>query len=200
MSAVFTAYYFPPIRYMADFIQQESPIIDAYENMQKQTYRNRCYILGPNARQRLQVPIQKNNQSRKIKDIKISYTENWQKIHFKSLEAAYRRSPFFEFYEHIFQEILSSEHKYLLDLNVFIMERILNMLQLDSEINLSNAYSKTYDKDFRDQYNPKTDKVMIPKYSQVFEEKQEFVHNLSIIDLICNLGGSESNLYLKNLV
>lgn len=200
MSAVFTAYYFPPIQYMADFIQQESPVLDGFENMQKQTYRNRCYILGPNSKLMLHVPTQKNNESRRIKDIKIAYAEDWQKIHYKSLEAAYRRSPFFEFYEHIFYEILTSKHKYLFDLNIFIMERILRMLQLDSEITTSNAYSLSYQQDFRDQYNPKTENILIPKYSQVFEEKQKFVHNLSIIDLICNLGGSESKLYLKNLI
>lgn len=200
MASVFTSYYFPPIQYMADFIQQESAIIDAYENMQKQSYRNRCYILGPNKKLMLQVPTQKNNHSRNIKDIKISYAENWQKVHFKSLEAAYRRSPFFEFYEHFFHEILNSKHVFLFDLNIFIMERILRMLQLDSEINISKAYLKSYEVDFRDQYNPKIENVMIPPYSQVFEEKQEFVHNLSIIDLICNLGGSESKLYLKNLI
>lgn len=199
MSSVFSAHYFPSIQYMADFIKQESPLLDGFENMQKQSYRNRCYILGPNGKQMLSVPKERNLPNRKMMDTKISYAENWQKQHFKSLEAAYRSSPYFEFYEHIFTEILTAKPKYMFDLNLLILERLLTMLQVDLEFNTTKAYATDYNRDFRDLYNIKSDDYNTPEYVQVFEEKQEFIHNLSIIDLICNQG-PQSNLYLKKLI
>lgn len=199
MSSVFTAYYFPPIAYMADFIQQESPMLDAYENMQKQTYRNRCYILNANGKQMLNIPTQKNNKTRKIRDIKISYDEDWPKEHFKSFEAAYRRSPYFEFYEHHFADILEAKPIYLFDLNHLIMERLLTILQVDTKFTLTESYLSTYNQDFRDAYNAKSDAFKNPKYAQVFEEKMDFVPNLSIVDLICNQG-PQSKIYLKNII
>lgn len=199
MSSVFAAHYFPSIRYMADFIQQESPVLDGFQNMQKQSYRTRCYILGPNGKQMLNLPTRSNNKSRKIKDIKVSYDHNWQKEHFKSLEAAYRRSPYFEFYEHIFAEITETKKQFLFDLNLLILERILSILQVDLKLKTTTAYSTDYTKDFREAYNPKTEDYRITPYPQVFEEKHDFVHNLSIIDLICNQG-PQSKIYLKNLI
>ena len=196
--SVFSSAYFPPIRYMADFLQAENPLIDGFENMQKQTYRNRCYILGPNGRQMLIVPTARNNESRRVKDIRISYAENWQKEHYKSLEAAYRRSPYFEYYEHIFETILKTRYNFLFELNNAIMEQILNLLQADVQIKLTESYKADFEIDKRDVYKAKSEPVQIPVYAQVFEEKIPFESGLSIIDLICNQG-PQSIIYLKNL-
>ena len=95
--STFPLFYYPPIRFFADWISQKEKTIDIYENYQKQTYRNRCYILSPNGVQKLIVPIE-HNGARVMKDLRVSYAENWQKEHFKSLESAYRRSPYFEYY------------------------------------------------------------------------------------------------------
>ena len=183
---------------MSDFLKADKPVLDGFENMQKQTYRNRCYILGPNGRQMLIVPTAKKNASRRVKDIQISYAENWQKEHYKTLEAAYRRSPYFEFYEHIFEEIYQSKHKFLFDLNLDILERLLKILQSDVSIEFTDTYQSEYKLDFRNNYNSKEQPVEIPKYAQVFIEKIPFETDLSIIDLICNLG-PQSIIYLKDL-
>lgn len=195
---IFSAHFFPTIRYMADWINAESPMLDNYENIQKQSYRTRCYILGPNGRQMLSVPTQKNNESRQIKDVRICYAENWRKEHFKSLEAAYRRSPYFEYYEHIFEDIFESEFIYLFDLNYYILERLLKILNLNNQIEKTNQYYSIVANDFREAYQAKKKPVNIPPYAQVFEEKLNFTPDLSIIDLICNLG-PESLIYLKKL-
>lgn len=166
--------------------------------MQKQTYRNRCYILSPNGRQTLVVPTQKNNESRRLKDIKISYAENWQKEHYKSLEAAYRRSPYFEYYEYVFEDLLNSKHEFLIDLNLDILERLLKILNIDTQISLSESYINGSENDFREKYNTKSKPLELPHYTQVFNEKLGFVTDLSIIDLICNQG-PESVIYLTNL-
>lgn len=184
---------------MADFLASENPTIDGYENMQKQTYRNRCYILGPNGKQLLVVPTAKNNNSRSMKDIRISYAENWRKEHFKSLEAAYRRSPYFEYYEYVFEAIFAEEHTFLFDLNKAILERILTILQSDAQITYTEAYHAQAENDFREKYQAKEKPVEITKYTQVFDEKLDFVTDLSIIDLICNQG-PQSTIYLNNII
>ncbi|MGI9527264.1 MAG: WbqC family protein [Weeksellaceae bacterium] len=195
---IFSAHFFPTIRYMKDWIQAEYPVLDNYENMQKQSYRTRCYIVGPNGRQMLSVPTQKNNQSRRIKDIKICYAEAWRKEHFKTLEAAYRSSPYFEYYEDIFQDILNQEFDFLFDLNYYILERILKIVQVNDKIEKTNQYYDRCEMDYREAYQARKEPVLIPAYPQVFEEKLGFKTDLSIIDLICNQG-PESLFYLKNL-
>ncbi|MXV38286.1 hypothetical protein GO491_06290 [Flavobacteriaceae bacterium Ap0902] len=199
---IFSAHFFPTIRYMADWIHADNPVLDNFENIQKQSYRTRCYIQGPNGRQMLSVPTQKNNKSRRIKDIKIAYAEHWRKEHFKSLEAAYRRSPYFEYYEHFFEDVLHADFTYLFDLNYYILERLLKLLQFDSDIKKTNQYYQAgdhlVDNDFREKYLAREEPVIIPSYPQVFEEKLSFEPDLSFIDLLCNLG-PESVIYLKKL-
>lgn len=194
---IFSAYYFPSISYVSDFIKSEINWIDEFENFQKQTYRNRCYILGANGKQLLVVPIVHNGK-RRMKDIEISYDANWQKEHFKSLEAAYRRSSFFEFYEHYFTKVFEKKHKYLLDLNLSILEQILRILKKEVQIYKTEKYIELSENDFREKYQAKKKVEKIPKYSQVFQEKIPFETDLSIIDLICN-NGPESVIYLKNI-
>ncbi|MDO5655489.1 MAG: WbqC family protein [Flavobacteriaceae bacterium] len=196
---VFSSHYFPSIRYISDFINSENQLIDGFENIQKQTYRNRCYILGPNGRQMLVVPYERKNPSRQMKDMRICYAENWQKEHFKSLEAAYRRSPYFEYYEHYFDEIFNRRFEYLFELNNAILERILKILQAEIPLQFTQSYESVYQKDLREAYSAKEKKIEIPEYPQVFVEKIPFETDLSIIDLICNLG-PESIIYLKNLI
>ena len=194
--STFPLFYYPPIRFFADWISQKEKTIDIYENYQKQTYRNRCYILSPNGVQKLIVPIE-HNGARVMKDLRVSYAENWQKEHFKSLEAAYRRSPYFEYYEDSLCDVFNKEFKFLIDLNINILEQLLILLQAENKFSLSEAYVETKKNDFRNAYNAK-DKVALPEYTQVFSEKIDFQSDLSILDLLFN-EGPQSILYIKQL-
>ena len=195
--STFSLFYCPPIRFFADWISQKGKVIDIHENYQKQTYRNRCHILSPNGVQKLIIPIE-HNGTRVMKDLKISYAEDWQKEHFKSLEAAYRRSPYFEFYEDSLCPVfLEKKYKYLIDLNFNILEQLLILLQLNNDFSISESYVESEENDFRNAYNAKT-KVNLPEYTQVFSEKMEFQSDLSILDLLFN-EGPQSILYLKQL-
>ncbi|MBV7441777.1 WbqC family protein [Weeksellaceae bacterium TAE3-ERU29] len=194
--STFPLFYYPPIRFFVDWISQKEKTIDIYENYQKQTYRNRCYILSPNGVQKLIVPIE-HDGSRVMKDLKVSYAENWQKEHFKSLEAAYRRSPYFEYYEDSLCSVFNKEFKYLIDLNINILEQLLILLQTENKFSLSEAYVETEENDFRSAYNAK-EKVALPEYTQVFSEKMDFQSDLSILDLLFN-EGPQSILYIKQL-
>ena len=146
----------------------------------------------------LVVPLSHNNSSRKMKEIEISYAENWQKEHFKTLESAYRRSPYFEYYGHYFEDILSQKTERLFDYNVHILEQILSILKTEVQINITSRYESSIAGDLREKFKAKEEPVSIPEYMQVFEEKNGFITDLSIIDLICN-EGPRSLEYLKNL-
>ncbi len=193
---IFPIFYFPPISYFKDWIKSKEIELEKWENFQKQTYRNRCKILGPNGVQKLIIPTL-HNGTRLYKDIQISYSENWQKEHIKSLEAAYRRSPYFEFYEDDIIPLLESKEKFLLDFNFKILEQLLSILQIENEIRFTTQYKSEYLYDYRDSFNAKKEQsVNMDSYSQVFNDRFSFQPNLSILDLLFNLG-PEAIIYLN---
>src|SRR5699024_6672980 len=126
---------------------------------------------------------------------------DWQRIHWKSLETAYRSSPFFEFYEDELIELYEKEFSYLLDFNLECLEVLKSCLQLDKTENFTNEYKTEYSEiaDYRNLIRAKRKPLFeLPAYDQVFVEKHGFIPNLSILDLMFNKG-PETILYLKNL-
>ncbi|HRN44994.1 MAG TPA: WbqC family protein, partial [Flavobacterium sp.] len=116
MNAILHPSYFPSISHFAAMAQSETITFEVEDNFQKQTNRNRAYIYSPNGIQMLNIPIKHSKESRqKTKDIKIETDFDWQKQHFKSLEAAYRSSPFFEFFEDDLRPIFEKKQAFLLD-------------------------------------------------------------------------------------
>ena len=100
MEAIFSTAYLAPIEYYIEYIKTNKPILELSENYQKQSYRNRCCIMSANNILNLTIPIQKNKKSnKKIDATRVYNNENWQNLHWKSIESAYRTSPYFEFYE-----------------------------------------------------------------------------------------------------
>ena len=116
---VLSTSYFPSISYIRLLNEYEKVSIDIGEHFIKQTHRNRCVISGANGRLNLIVPSEKWKSNTAVRDIRISYSDNWQKLHWKSLESAYRSSPYFEYYEDKLREIVMGEKEtYLVDLNM----------------------------------------------------------------------------------
>lgn len=186
--------YFPPVQYFSKLIKYENIFIEKYENYIKQTYRNRCIILSANGLQTLSIPIKKESgRKTKISDIKIDYTTNWQKNHFRSISSAYFSSPFYEFYIDAFLIFFEKKYKYLFDLNLDIIKALLGELEEYKNIYFTKSYisNPNFD-DFRTKIHPKKnfpDLDFVPKkYTQVFSEKFEFQKNLSILDLLFNEG------------
>ena len=127
---VLSSVYAGNIDYYSSLIASKSAIIDIHEFFRKQSYRNRCVIAGANGPLNLIVPIQRESGKTKVKDIKIDHSQNWKKIHWKSLESAYRTSPYFEYYEHLFYPVYNEDKlKFLVDLNDKMAEIILSCLQ-----------------------------------------------------------------------
>ncbi len=196
---IFSTAYFPPVIYFSELINSERTVIEQYENYVKQSYRNRCEILSPGGKQTLSIPvIKKSGQKQLIKDVKIDYKNNWQAQHLKSLQAAYLSSPFFEFYIDSLLPFFKKKFTFLFDLNLEILQTILNEMQIERKINLSEKFVPEYpDNDFRYIIHPKKDlSTNLKEYTQVFSEKYGFVPNLSILDLLFNEGPNTENFLI----
>jgi len=198
--------YFPNIHYFTKIISFESIIIETQENYQKQSYRNRCTILSANGALNLIIPVLKDHGNKiLIKDIKIDKQKKWKHQHWNAICSAYRNSPYFEYYEHDIKPMIFSEEENLFQFNLNILKCILNLLRIQKEIKLTNTYLKNYNNisDFRYKIHPKinyneVDKEFSPaKYLQVYSYKFDFVPNLSILDLIFNVG-PDTLLILEN--
>ena len=191
--------YFPSISQFASMVQADSVIFEMDDHFQKQTNRNRMYIYSPNGIQLLNVPV-KHSQTghQKTRDVKIEPSFDWQKQHFKSLEAAYRSSPFFEYFEDALLPIFSKRHEFLLDLNFETIEIVSRCLQMKLSYGKTTEYfnESLGFADFRPLANGKKDTFEAEPYQQVFGDKFGFINNLSVLDLLFNEGRFASD-YLK---
>lgn len=185
--------YFPSISHFAAMVQSDKITFEMEDNFQKQTNRNRTYIYSPNGIQLLNIPIKHSNLSRqKTKDIKIEQEFDWQKQHFKSLEAAYRSSPFFEYFEDDLLPVFQKKHTFLMDLNFEALEITAKCLRMKLEFDITTEYFHEIENseitDFRYLVNGKKDHSLFEPYTQVFDDKHGFLNNLSILDLLFNEG------------
>jgi WbqC-like protein family len=194
--------YFPSISHFAAIVQAEKVTFEMEDNFQKQTNRNRTYIYSPNGIQLLNIPVKHSKIAhQKTKDIQIENDFDWQKQHFKSLEAAYRSSPFFEFFEDDLLPIFEKKHSFLMDLNLEVFELITRCLRMKIEYESTTEYLNEINPeeitDFRYLANGKKDQSQFESYSQVFGDKFGFINNLSVLDLVFNEGKFALN-YLKS--
>ncbi len=183
--------YFPPISTFVAIAKTNLVTFEMDDNYQKQTNRNRMHIYSPNGIQLLNIPIKHSKEAfQKTREVKLETDFNWQKQHFKSLEAAYRSSPFFEYFEDDIRIIFEKKYTFLMDLNLESMAIVSKCLQLDFEyIGSSEYFKEVNDKmDYRNLINGKKDTASFETYTQVFDDKHRFLNNLSILDLLFNEG------------
>ena len=189
--------YFGPISYYAILLQHPDCSIELHEHFIKQSIRNRCDIYGANGKLQLTIPKQRKGSSKTIiKEIQISYKQDWQKQHWTAIQSAYNSSPYFEYYKDELQPFFEKEEILLIDFNHKLMVVILKLLQEEKEVKTTTEY--LHKGNFSDFRNHKWNTEKQEKYDQVFMEKHGFITNLSILDLLFNLG-PESADYLHNL-
>lgn len=199
MSLFLPTYFAPISQYMA-IANAKEVIFEVDDNYQKQTYRNRCYIYGPNGKQLLNIPTKHltSSSKKKTKDTLVDQSGAWQIQHLKSIQIAYRNSPFFEFYEDDLLPILTKNYKYLLDLNIETHLFITDALQIDNSFKKSQTYEENPLNDFRYLANAKQELgIQFDSYIQMFDDKFGFIPNLSILDLLF-MEGPNSSSFLEN--
>lgn len=192
--------YLPPIDYVAHFMASPNPVIDIHEHWPKRTCRNRAEIASPKGRYRISIPVSKKAHHTPVKEVTISYKENWQQNHWRAIKSFYSNSPYFFFYEQEIKPFFEKKFKTIAELDLALMHQLFGLLNLNKTIQTSSVYlektSVAYD--YRNYFNHSKEVVLIPEYIQVFEDRQPFLHNLSVLDLLFNLGPEAGN-YLANL-
>jgi len=196
--------YFPPISWFAALLNSDIVILEVWETYSRQTYRNRCQILGPNGLQALSVPISKPyGNSTKTTEVQIVTPSGWNRLHWRAIVTAYNASPFFLYYRDRIESVLFEPHESLFSLNLSLIELLFELMKIQKSINLSINFQKDPKEltDLRNSIHPKKtfrSPDTFEPYTQVFNSKYPFVPDLSIIDLLFNEGPASKD-YLLNL-
>ena len=178
---------FPCIAWYKMFLRNENIQIEQHEYFVRKSFRNRAVIAGPNGLITLSIPLKGGrNQKNVMKDIEISYDENWQTVHWKTIESCYRRSPYFEYYAEDIKMLFEKKHHFLVDYNIQCLQLVNQLLQVKKELVLTEKYEKipidTW-VDARNVFDKNTD-MQLPSYIQVFQDRIGFKSNLSILDML----------------
>ncbi len=195
--------YFGSIHYIKQIALANATVIDIHEPFKKMSYRNRTTIISAQGPLLLTVPLQAGgDQKTPMQDVKICYGQNWPNKHIKALSSCYKRSPFYEYYEDSLSQLLNNKHIYLVDLNMSIISWLSKVLKRDFNISKTNeplAYLDPRFNEVRDTSNSikGIQNVAYQDYPQVFMDKQSFIPNASILDLLFCMGPA-SNIYLKD--
>lgn len=171
---------FGDIALFAEIAQCKDPVIVVFDELvDRKIKRNRYEILGPSGRQLLTVPIGKPRDRKLLSVVEIVNAESWQRDHWRSIVTAYNRAPFFEFYDYKYMPLFSKKYNSLVEFNLEAMKITTQLLKLNKKIDFLDGSNG-------EQTNLKP--TSFPKYNQVFSEKYDFEENVSILDLVFNLG------------
>lgn len=204
--AYLSSAYLAPVEYYTKLAAFDKIFIEQHDHYMKQTYRNRCTIAGPDGEIALSVPIVKPESPKcPMKDIRISDHGNWRHMHWNAIESAYNSTPFFEYYKDDFHPFYEKKYEFLADFNEALCRLICQLIDIEPDMERTTEYKMEFtpeEYDFRETIHPKkdfrqTDPEFVPRpYYQVFEARHGFRPNLSIIDLLFNMG-PESLLILQ---
>ena len=208
-TALLQTTYFGPIQWYQKLYRYDQTLIEQYDSYQKQTYRNRCVIATANGLQALTVPVEHNVQrstfSVQCKDLRISDHNQWRRVHWNALQSAYSESPFFDYYADDIRPFFEKKYEFLVDFNEAIRQTVCDLLDIQPKVEYTSSFLSPLTShpspldDFREVINakhPQADADFQPRrYWQVFEGKHGFQANLSILDLLFNMG-NEAVFYL----
>lgn len=200
--------YLGSVQYFAHILNSDSITIEQHANYQRKTFANRCLITGANGPLSLAIPVVNiKNAKTAIKDTRISYDTNWQKQHWRSIVSGYNSSPFFEFYADDFAPFYEKGYKYLVDYNLSLISTVLDQIEVEKDIKLSESYVNTDQTtliDLKRNIHPKVSykddpDYQLVEYRQVFLEKYPFEPNLSVIDLLFCKGPETYEILMNSI-
>lgn len=192
--------YLPSIAYFSLVNKAEKLILEANENFEKQTYRNRCEILSSQQRESLTIPLVGANKKIRSKDIKIDNEQTWQIKHWRTLKTCYGKTPFYEFFADEFEPFYYKKYNYLWDFNVDILTRCLKIIRLPLKITETDSYRKELNNnviDARSLITPKNKSFIAHNFeTKIYHQNfgNTFEKNLSIIDLLMNEGPNAESI------
>lgn len=199
-------HYLPCLDYMSGFMQFERVWLEANEHYQKQSYRNRCYVLTANKVDVLTVPVIQGTHHRPIRDLRIDTGQPWQQHHWRCLQAAYRKAPFYEHYAPEFEPVYGKTWSYLFDLNYELLTICLRLVGVKTPVDLTEWYEKSPDAgrfDARSMVNPRNGPESYVFHQAVSYQQNfgpDFVPNLSIIDLLFCQGPAAKQVLNQQVV
>jgi hypothetical protein len=187
--------YFPPAEYFSLIARAGDVVIEKHENYLKQTYRNRCMILGPNGPLQLTVPVLRGSfHKTPLRDLRIDNSRRWRELHLRGITSAYAAASFCEYYYDLIESIISPGYEFLLDLNDRALRSMCDAAGLEVRISFTDQFTGegTVEEDYRYSITPKRT-ISVPgykpiPYTQVFSERYGFTEGMSIIDILLNNG------------
>ena len=197
----------PPISYFTLLYHHQSGRVglEAAEHYIKQSYRNRCYILGPNGVQPLSIPVELPEGTKTpITEVRLSTHNQWRSVWHQTLATDYGASPYYEYYIDELEALWSApEDDSLWGLNLRLLQHLCLLLEIDTA---SLCPTETFTPlechaaDYRYSLRPKQGTLppaFVPQaYHQLDRPARGFVPELSILDLLFNMG-PESPLILQ---
>ncbi len=186
-----------PAFYFSRILFHDKVYLEQHEHFIKQTYRNRYTILSPNGPVDLVIPVEHGRSPQmKIRDVRIAYQTEWQRIHWRTIRTAYNNSPFFSYYEDEIESFYLKKQKFLFDFNLAYLETILSLLEMRKEILFTLNFEEVPEPfdNLREVISPKrkctawSPEYVHQSYTQVFHDKFDFIPGLSILDLLFNEG------------
>lgn len=208
-TAYLSSAYLAPVQYYTKLFRYDKVYVEEYDHYMKQTFRNRCTLAAANGPLVLSVPIVRPESLKcPMRDIRISDHGNWRHLHWNAIESSYKNSPFFDYYQDDFRPFYEKKIEFLFDLNEQLCALVCELADLHPRIFRTSEFKQDFsggERDFREVIHPKrdyrqADPEFVPKpYYQVFESKFGFLPNLSILDLLFNMG-PESLLILRDSI
>lgn len=179
MIPVLKSFTFPPAELFAAALESPMIYIDVHENYQKRSFRNKYQVLGPNGIITLSIPLQKGkHQQQNIREVKISYAEDWPRIHRETIRSCYGSAPYFEHYFEGLTALLEARPESLFEYNLTTLDWIYKTQKKKLIWEATAHYIADINKDNK----------MVKPYPQVFSDRFGFVAGLSMLDLIMNMG------------